>query len=278
MINTLLLAVMVLLLADGQGTAYAAAAVPAVTKPEAGGVKIEDRTWQKGLYVDITCRNNSANHTTYDADYDDCQCIADIHYPQISGLKDMAAQNAINESFKNMAVQAQCKGETNTDQSTSKQQDSVSQHYETTLQTPGVIAFKFTDWAYTGGAHGNGSIDGVIIDVDKAKVLSLSDIFAATELAAVNKQIYDALSARSEDQVFHDQIEQRKDKFIANGECQGCTLTLDGEGIKVVFQTYEVASFADGNIEVPIDSKYLSNPTIVQALVKPKSIPLAEKK
>ena len=35
-----------------------------------------------------------------------------------------------------------------------------------------LLAFKFTDWAYTGGAHGNGSIIGVIVDLDKGKLLS----------------------------------------------------------------------------------------------------------
>jgi len=243
-------------------------------------VTVEERILQKGLFAKADCKPDSS-----DPGYDACRCDADIRYPEILNLPDAASQVALNANFKHAAEQAQCEGTPAKEAAKSadkKTQDggasSVSHHYEMTFHSPSLLSLKFTDWAYTGGAHGNGSIEGVILDLEKGKVLAIEDIIAAKDMAAVNQVIYDTLSAKPEGEVFRDQIESRKGKFIDDGQCQGCTLLLKPEGLEVVFQTYEVASFAEGNLEVPIPAQYISYPAVMAALAQQKKTIAAEQK
>jgi len=228
-------------------------------------VIIEDHLLQKGLFAKADCKSDPS-----DPAYDECRCDADIHYPVLTGLINTDAQALLNEGFKRMAQQARCDGvPTPAPEKESKKSPSSATHrYETTFSSPHLLGLKFTDWAYTGGAHGNGSVTGVIMDLQKGKLLTIGDIIAPADMSAVNAMIYDTLAAKPEGEVFRDQIESRKGAFIDANDCQGCTLTLMPDGVHVVFQTYEVASFAQGNIEVPIPAKYVTYPLMVEALSK----------
>ncbi len=243
-------------------------------------VTVKELVLQKGLYVKANCVADPA-----DPAYDGCKCDADIRYPQIEGLADMAAQVALNASFKHDAEQAQCEGDVAkdvpkaaSDKKEEKSPSSASHHYEITFQSDAVLGLKFTDWGYTGGAHGNGSVTGIIIDLAKGKILALGDIIVAQNIAGVNTVIYNTLSAKPEGEVFRDQIESRKESFIDKGQCQGCTLVLEQNGLNVVFQTYEVASFAQGNMEVGIPSQYIIYPAISAALTNPNKANMTETK
>jgi len=236
-------------------------------------VVVEEQVLQKGLFANSKCPPGAS-----DPAYDECQCDADIRYPQLNGLKDNQAQKAINDSFKRDAEQAMCAGEavktspkTDNKKEPEKSPSSASHHYEVTFQSPTMLGIKLTDWAYTGGAHGNGSVSGVIIDLEKGNVLSINNIFAEKDMPAVNQVIYDTLAAKPEEEVFRDQIESRKGAFIVDSECQGCTLMLMPDGVHVVFQTYEVAPYAAGNAEVSIPTKYVTYPPILTALTDSKA-------
>jgi hypothetical protein len=247
--------------------------------PARAEVHIVEHILQKGLFVAADCKADST-----DPSYDDCQCDADIRYPEITGLANNAVQQTLNENFKHSAEQVKCEGKQvdapakpaakESQISTS----SVSHHYEMTFLSPSVLGLRFTDWEYTGGAHGNGAVQGAIVDLEKGKLLTTADLIAAQNFAAVNQVIYNTLSAKPEGEVFKDQIESRKDSFINEKECQGCTLTLTPNGVQVMFQTYEVASFAEGNMEVTIPAQYISNAAVKQALASaPKTASLENK-
>jgi len=233
-------------------------------------VTVEEQILQKGLFAKADCKLDPT-----DPSYDACQCDADIRYPKIRGLNNEAAQASLNASLKHMAEQAICEGKQVADPPKAQGKDqrspsSASHHYEVTFESPSLVAFRVTDWGYSGGAHGNGTVTGAIVDLKAGKILSLSDIFAEKDMLALNQAIYDVLSSKPEEEVFRDQVESRKGTFIVGGVCQGCTLTLAPEGIKVVFQTYEVAPYAAGNTEVTIPVQYVSNPAIVAALAEQK--------
>lgn len=212
-------------------------------------VTVSDHVLQKGVFSPPNC-DGSGN----------CLCESDIHYPVLSGMRDTARQSVINDELQKSADQLKCQGTP----ATAKSEDdnfSVRHHYEITLSAPHILALRITDWAYEGGAHGNGTVEGMIIDLDNGKVLAPDDIFGTKNIADVNKVIYDALAPKA-DGVFRDEVENRKGAFIKDGKCQGCTLMLDKTGLQVVFQAYEVAPFADGNPAVPIPPKDIAYPAL----------------
>ncbi len=226
--------------------------------PAQADVAVSDNILQKGLFSPPKCGGAS-----------DCLCEADIRYPQISGMKDTKQQEAINAGIKKSAEQLKCEG---TPAKTASKGDnfSVSHGYEITYQSPDVIGFKFTDWAYEGGAHGNGAVEGMIIDTATGKILSIDDIFGAKNIPAVNKVVYDTLAPKS-DGIFRDEIESRKGNFIRDDKCNGCTLVMDKSGMDVIFQTYEVAPFADGNPSVPVPASLIAYPALSKTLSASRS-------
>ncbi len=220
-------------------------------------VTVNEQVLQKGLFFDSACKGENQ-----------CMCEADIKYPVINGMADAHAQEVLNKSFKDAATQVQCKGEASKE-APKDTDSSIKYSYEVTFQSPQIMGLEFTNWAYEGGAHGNGIIEGMIFDLEKNKYLTADDIFGAN-MAAVNQAIYDALAPNSEG-IFHDEIESRKGAFIKDGKCNGCTLVLKPEGINVIFQLYEIASFADGNKSVSIPDKLIAYPAILKALSQTKS-------
>lgn len=232
-------------------------------------VSVTEQVLQSGRYAKAQCKPDPKA-----PDYDECTCDADIRYPQVMGMDNAQAQDHLNGWFKNQASQAVCEGgkvdAPAKDAKVTRAPMSVSVHYETTFSSPDLLGLKFTDWAYTGGAHGNGSVVGVIVDLKKGRLLEPNDVFSAKELPGVNQTIYDALSAKPEEEVFRDQIESRKGGFIRDNACQGCTLTLTPQGVHVLFQTYEVAPYGAGNTDVPIPARFVSDASLTKAIVAQK--------
>jgi hypothetical protein len=240
-------------------------------------VAVKEQIFQSGQFVKKDCTSDPK-----ETDYDECACDADVRYPQLEDMSDRNVQDRLNRWFKDQASKAVCAGDqvASPDKNApppAKAHMSLSVHYETSFTSDSVLGFKFTDWAYTGGAHGNGSVIGVVVDLEKGKMLAPSDIFAPRNMNAINQAIYTTLLAKPEEEIFRDQVETRKDTFIKDGQCGGCTLTLTREGVHVLFQTYEVAPYGAGNTDVLIPAKYVSYPVVAQAL-KEQKLPPSEKK
>ncbi|HEU5047426.1 MAG TPA: DUF3298 and DUF4163 domain-containing protein [Rickettsiales bacterium] len=216
-------------------------------------VTVNSQVMQKGIFSPPKCDGTGG-----------CLCESDIIYPSISGMRNADKQAAINDTIMKSAEQLKCQG-TAVDAKSSADNFSVTHNYEVTFNSPHFLGLRFTDWAYEGGAHGNGTVEGMIIDLDSGKVLSPADIFDNKRIADVNRVIYNALAPKA-DGIFRDEIESRKDAFIKDGKCQGCTLVLDKNGVEVVFQAYEVAPFADGNPTVTIPAKDISYPALAASI------------
>ncbi|MEI7669837.1 MAG: DUF3298 and DUF4163 domain-containing protein [Pseudomonadota bacterium] len=232
-------------------------------------VKIEEVQLQKGAFSVAGCDDASQ-----------CICESDIKYPKISGLKDSAKENAINESLKKSADQVKCEGETIKNIEKQENNFSITHNYETSYQSADILALKFSDFAFEGGAHGNGTVEGAIIDIVNEKILTVNDIFNEKDFSDINLFIYNALLPDSEG-IFRDEIENRKASFIKEGRCNGCTIILDKKGLNVVFQTYEVAPFSSGNPAITIPIKYVSHPAIktaISEIEKNKTVPESDKK
>jgi Deacetylase PdaC/Protein of unknown function (DUF3298) len=228
-------------------------------------VSIENQTLQSGLFVQTGCKPEDVEG------FNECACLADIHVPVIQGLADAEKEKQLNATFRSMAEKQKCEGK----ETQSEEKDepaSFIYNFEITYQSAALLGLRYESWSYTGGAHGNGTVEGMLIDLAQGSIIPLSDIFAATELPALNKYIYDALSAEPEGEVFHDAIEGFKGEFVTPAGCTSCTVALTDEGIKVIFQTYAVASFASGPMEVLIPEKLVSHPALSDALKNLKPV------
>src|SRR5690349_2673060 len=117
-------------------------------------VAVSDTILQQGVFSPPKCNDASG-----------CLCEADIRYPAINNMQDFHKQELINTSIKKSAEQLACQG-TPSRAANNGDNFSITHHYEITFQSPKILSFKFSDLAYEGGAHGNSSIEGMIIDVE----------------------------------------------------------------------------------------------------------------
>lgn len=210
---------------------------------------VVEKTLQKGIFSPPKCDGAEG-----------CLCESDIKYPVIAGMKDAKKQEMLNADIERSAEQLKCQG-TPIKDGVKGDIFSVTHNYEVTYSSPDILGLKFTDWAYEGGAHSNGTVEGMIIDLRTGDVLSVNDVFGAKNIADVNKIIYDTLAPKSEG-IFHDEVEGRKGSFIKDNKCRGCTLLVTSDGVQVVFEAYEVAPFADGNPTIAIPAQYIAYPAL----------------
>ena len=212
-------------------------------QPAYADITVTEQTLQNGVFTVTGCDDGQP-----------CLCEANIKYPLIKGIKNEAAQLTLNDNFKKLAEQVKCDGPAS-QQASPENSYTIHYSYEITFQSPQLLAIKSTQWAYEGGAHGNGAIESTIIDLESGKVLGISELLDTKQLADINEVIYKALIPTAQD-IFRDEIEKRKTSFITAEKCQGCVLLLDKNGVNVVFQAYEVAPFSSGNPMVAIPAKY----------------------
>lgn len=244
----------------------AASAIATATPACAADVTVENQIVQNGLFAKADCKPEGIEG------FNECACLADIHAPVLQGLADGEKQKQLNAAFLAAAEKQKCEGKEA--QADGKAEPaSATYNFDVSYQSPALLGLRYENWSYTGGAHGNGSVEGQVIDLAQGKIVPLSEILSVRMLPELNKYIHDALSAEPEGEVFHDSIEGFKGEFITPTECKSCTIILTDEGVKAVFQTYAVSSFANGPMEVLIPEKFVAYPAIQVALKTPHPAP-----
>ncbi len=251
------------------GGIVAAGLLLCAASPACADVNVDNQEFQSGLFANASCRPEGTEG------FNECLCLADVHVPFITGLKDAEKEKQLNAYFRGLAEKQKCAG-VETDQETSEEPSSSTYNFEVSFQSPTFLGLRLESWAFTGGAHGNGTVEGAIIDLASGRRLASPDIFS--DLKTLNKYIYDALSAEPEGEVFHDAIEGFGGEFLTPTECKSCTVLLTPEGVKVVFQAYAVSSFANGPMEVLIAENMIANAAIRDTLKQQKAQPLPEQK
>ena len=114
---------------------------------------------------------------------------------------------------------------------------------------PGCIAYSFYVETYLGGPHGSHDIYYLNIDSKTGKRLSKADVFKADK----EEELLQAITMR----LAHDNNCKDHDELV---EKTGITMlgdifveqnfTLEAEGVTFVYNTYEIASYAEGTISV----------------------------
>lgn len=114
---------------------------------------------------------------------------------------------------------------------------------------PGCIAYSFYVETYLGGAHGSHDIFYLNIDSQTGKQLTKADVFQADK----EEELLQAITLRlAQDNGCKDREELlEKTGITMLGDIYvDKNFTLESEGITFVYNTYEIASYADGTISV----------------------------
>lgn len=114
--------------------------------------------------------------------------------------------------------------------------------YKVSSNNTAYLTFTLLDYAYTGGAHGLGYKYGVNYSLKTGKEVPISNVLkTSTQFKKVEKYIYNKL--KNNDDYFVDTLSDvdvsKKSEYL-----------MMKDGIKVVFQSYEIAPYATGQPEI----------------------------
>ena len=113
-------------------------------------------------------------------------------------------------------------------------------HYKVVHADENYASYRCDDYSYTGGAHGNTVIHVGTIDRKTGRELVLDDIFPKDRQEALKEELRRkaAEALGSADKI------QNEDRLLTNNFC------LMDDGWHFVYSPYDIASFADGVVEV----------------------------
>lgn len=131
---------------------------------------------------------------------------------------------------------------------------SIITHLRISYQSPKLLSLAMLDYSYIGGAHGNYGTTYLPLDLLHNKALTLKNILTTTGIRQLrpllessfrrDKHLTSTESLKSGG-LFENKIEPNDDFYVT------------GKGLIFNYTPYEIASFADGEIQIMIDYKDL---------------------
>lgn len=100
------------------------------------------------------------------------------------------------------------------------------------------LSFRCVEYAYTGGAHGNTQITVGTFDRKTGKILTLADVPAFADRAALKRRLHDAVVAKIGKDALQGEVVPHDNFYLSN------------DGWHFVFNAYVVACYAIGDVEV----------------------------
>lgn len=183
-----------------------------------------------------------------------------LSYPQVSGVKSKSAEKNINEALTKaaeksyqgylslMKEQEEIQDEDYCKEMPDSCQYAYSLSFEVKYNSNGKLCILYYDYQYTGGAHGNGIATLYNFDTKTGKQYRLDDILTNPALySAVEEYAFNYLSTHEPFSMF---VKNRNDFTVD----QNTQFSYADDGIHLIFQEYEVASYAEGHPEILIPS------------------------
>lgn len=183
----------------------------------------------------------------------------DMKVPQLQGLTNRTFQKRFNEQLlkeakvrkKNAISEAQ---QYNKEMIRDGLKPLKFEYLESFTAIPSPYPYytlEFFKYQYSGGAHGLGELRYITIDLMKNEIISLKDLFKPTVdfKALINAEINEQISRRTQQgEVFF----VGNDGFIGIKDQQNFYINQEGL-IVIVFNVYEIAPYAAGVVEIPLD-------------------------
>jgi len=109
--------------------------------------------------------------------------------------------------------------------------------------------------SYTGGAHGNYNKQYTLYDTRRGDLINYSDIFDYEELNRIGEEYF----LRQFGIQKTDELEDSGYKFEKNKFYLPNNFTIEEENLRFIYNPYEIASYAEGIIEIEIPIIKLKN-------------------
>jgi hypothetical protein len=178
-------------------------------------------------------------------------CSYDFSYAQVAGLPDAAAQALINAKLKDMGTMPDAcanppdaPADAGADAPDSKEEHHASSGASAVLGGRYLLA-ESSAWEFTGGAHGNGGSSCAVLDLRTGETVSLAASLRPDAAARVRERVVAEVYGGDKDAA---------DGFLTSGgpALSDADICPTGKGLTLHFNTYEVASYADGEKEIAI--------------------------
>lgn len=180
----------------------------------------------------------------------------DIKYPQISNFKNKLIEDKINSSIKNIIDESKNNFIKNIDKDTKAYSDinmnnSLTLDYKTYYIDKNKLSILvYLSTYYVGAAHPNNQILSLNYNLNTGNKIELKDLFKSNSnyLKTISdysfKQLSKKLATTNDDSWVRSGTSDKTENFK--------TFTIDSNSITIYFQTYQVASYAEGSQEVKI--------------------------
>lgn len=209
-----------------------------------------------------------------DESFNECGCEVKVEYQQIEGneaINKLLAPDADMTSYCNTLLvaslkesQADAKWEPAKAEDFKKGIFQFSSKQEATFMSPQWLNVVSYDYVYSGGAHGNTGIASTLYDIKTANKIDFISLLNLQQVALVNKDIHQQLTARKEEMFPH--VLEKSPEFITpDGKCVSCEYVLRNDGLHAVFHAYAVGPGSSGLIEVKLPTTFLNQPIITMA-------------
>jgi hypothetical protein len=183
-------------------------------------------------------------------------------YPVVSGLSNASAQTAVNKTML-AAVQADIAdfksnlGGNPDVPASANDQSTLNITYATTNDpVSGLLTFTIDQNMYSAGsAHPSDQVDAYTFDTSNGDQLYLPDLFHGDYLQTISTYTAQALTTQLGDDADSDQIGQGTAATQDNFK----VFVPHADGLHIIFNQYQVASYADGIQEITIPYTVLQN-------------------
>ncbi|MFD0674651.1 PdaC/SigV domain-containing protein [Cohnella sp. GCM10027633] len=193
---------------------------------------------------------------------------ANIKLPVLSGMLDVAYQDKLNAAIEKKATDllASLKKQSAENAEDAKKFDYPARPYAMELSyelksdgsaaSGGILSFTVSTYTYTGGAHGGTFVAGyTVANEQQASDVTLTKALGDGGTAAANRAVRYAIQ-HDPDRYFPDAME------TFGGVASDTSFYVNQGIVNLVFQQYDLAPYAGGIIEIPVDKKTTLGPSI----------------
>lgn len=125
---------------------------------------------------------------------------------------------------------------------------------EISYASPALLSARDSFWSDDGGAHGNGGIDNINIDLAAARELEVSDVFSQEAAAQLVKRCRQQIVADKTQRLADEAYDPGRDDFlkdevIAEHIATMSRWTLSASEAIVTFDAYAIGPYSDGSYE-----------------------------
>ncbi|WP_208590207.1 DUF3298 and DUF4163 domain-containing protein [Gracilibacillus suaedae] len=176
--------------------------------------------------------------------------IESLKYPQVSETEKPGMEDKINKAFQKYIKESYKELKENEQQA--EKYDFHAEYqtdYEVKYNQSPKLSILTSNYIYSGGAHGNTTVESFNFDIDKGKRVYLTNILTEKEqIEAVSDYVWEYATERPD--IFYPDLKKEDIKLTKD-----TAFYFTDDGITLVFQQYEIAPYVAGNQEIHVPAE-----------------------